>query len=125
MLQATVKSGLIRLPLDFALTSASDDEELDAGWLESILEEFDCSAYLDGASAIEQVHSRVAVLGPGVNRVVRLLNDHRTAHSIRLEFLKAVGNDSCFGDICGGDHRLAKGVMLLQGTTIASKEFDE
>jgi hypothetical protein len=35
------------------LASASNDEELDASWLESILEEFDCAANLDGASAVE------------------------------------------------------------------------
>ena len=115
----------VSLSLDFALASSANDEELDALGLESLLEQFDGSADLDGASAVEQVHCCVAVLGPGVDRVVRLLDDDRTADAVGLEFLEAVGDDRGFGDSGCFDHCVADGVVLLQGLPIAAEEFDK
>jgi len=70
------------------LESASDDEELNPSRLESFLQNFHGSMHEHSATAVKQIDSRVVVLGPSVNRVMRLLDDHRARDAIGPKFME-------------------------------------
>lgn len=111
--------------VNFALEPSSHDEELDALGLEPLAQDFDRFVDFDGPAAIEQIHGSVAVLGPGVDRVVRFLDDHRAGDAIGFELVEALGDDGGFAFHGGIAHRVADAAFLFEGALIAAVKFDQ
>jgi hypothetical protein len=109
----------------FVLEAAADYEELDALGSESLFEDIDGSVNQDSASAVEQVNGGVAVLGPRVDGVVRLLDDDRTADAVGLELVERLIHDSGLAHTGGIAHGAANLFLKLQRIFVAAEEFDE
>lgn len=91
-------------PVDFALQTASNDEELDALRLEAFFQHVDCAVNEDVSAAVEQVYGCVTMLGPGVNRVMRFLDDDGAADAVGLEFVEALFDNGGFASYGGFAH---------------------
>lgn len=113
------------LPADFAGDAAADDQEFDPLRLESLAQDLDGFSHLHGAAAIEQVNGGITMLGPGVNRVVRLLNDHRSAYAPRLELMERIGNYGGFASVSRFLHRGRDGNFFFQGPVFAAVKLDQ
>lgn len=113
------------LSLDFGLNASSHDEELHSTGLESLLERIHGLVHVNGSSAVEEVYRCVPVLWPRVDRVVRLLDNHRARNPVRLELVETVRDNRGFADDGGIDHGLAYRALQLERLWIAIEQFDK
>jgi hypothetical protein len=111
--------------VDFALQSASNDQELDALGLELLAQHVDGFVDSDSAAAVEEINGSVAVFGPGVNGVVAFLDDNGAAHSEGFELVKGLLHDGRFAFDSGLSHRFADVGFAFEEFAFAAVEFDE
>ena len=110
--------------VDVVLKSTANYEELNSFRLKSISKEIDCFMYEDRTAAVEQINRCVAMLGPGVNRVVRFLDDNGSAYSVRLELVERLRNDGCLTGIRCVSHRLTDELFGFELTAVAAIHLD-
>jgi hypothetical protein len=80
---------------------------------------------LEHVAAGEHVHRGVAVLGPGVNRQVRLGDDDDSADAKRVELVKDDVDDGGLSPLGRLHHGRLHGVQTVQGFRVAVEQLEQ
>lgn len=99
--------------LNFALQPSTNYEELDSLRSESLLQDLDRLVHSNRSSAVEQVHGRITMLWPGVDRIVRFLNDYGSRDTVRFEFMERLRDHSGIALARSFFHRRTHSRLLL------------
>src|SRR5690625_238875 len=93
--------------------------------IELILQKFLDYPRVDRIAAGKDIHGRVTVFRPRVDRYVRLRNDHSTADAVRTKGVECVCNNGCTRQAYPFEKNLADTLLTVEDVPITVVELDQ